>query len=181
VTDMDVGLPASSLARLSQAVREFNTLLVATIMGVVTYILVQWMLPQMVSEDLPSLLDKFVGVAWPFFMAVTAYLFYVIGALVVDAFELGIPRQWRGTAQALHWATEACPLVGLLTTFLSLLFALLAYGEAGPGRPETQAAFITQFAIAFGSSIAGGVLALVAFTLHRILPPVSGDEGRANP
>jgi hypothetical protein len=48
--------------------------------------------------------------------------------------------------------------------------ALLAYGEAGPGQPETQAAFIKQFAIAFGSSIAGGLLALLAFTLHRLLP-----------
>ena len=79
-------------------------------------------------------------------------------------------------SDALHWATEACPLVGLLTTFLSLLVALLAYGEAGPNNPETQAAFITQFAIAFGSSIAGGILALVAFTLHRILPRASLEE-----
>lgn len=180
MTEMDAGPLAGTLARLSRTVREFNTLVVATIMGVVTYILVRWMLPQVVSEDLPLLLDKFVGVAWPFFMAVTAYLFYVIGALVVDVFELGPPRQWQGTTQVLHWATEACPLVGLLTTFLSLLFALLAYGEAGPGRPETQAAFITQFAIAFGSSIAGGVLALVAFTLHRILPQDSGNEERGN-
>jgi hypothetical protein len=50
------------------------------------------------------------------------------------------------------------------------MVALLAYGEAGPGQPETQAAFITQFAIAFGSSIAGGLLALIAFTLHRLVP-----------
>ena len=48
--------------------------------------------------------------------------------------------------------------------------ALLAYGEAGPGQLETQTAFIKQFAIAFGSSIAGGLLALLAFTLHRLLP-----------
>ena len=46
----------------------------------------------------------------------------------------------------------------------------MTYGEAGPGQPETQAAFISQFAIAFGSSIAGGLLALLAFTLHRVIP-----------
>ncbi len=180
MTGMSAGSLSGLLVRPSQVVRELNTIVVATIMGVVTYILVRWMLPQVVSEDLPSLLDKFVGVAWPFFVTVTAYLFYVIGALVVDVFELSPPRKWQGTIQALHWATEACPLVGLLTTFLSLLFALLAYGEAGPGRPETQAAFITQFAIAFGSSITGGVLALVAFTLHRVLPPASEDEERGS-
>jgi len=109
-------------------------------------------------------------VAWPFFAAVTVLLFYVIGAWLVDVFGMAVSRNWNTLAEALHWATEACPLVGLLTTFLSLLFALLTYGEAGPGRPETQAAFITQFAIAFGSSIAGGILALLAFTLHRLLP-----------
>ena len=43
--------------------------------------------------------------------------------------------------------------------------ALMVYGEAGPSNPKTQAAFISQFAIAFGSSIAGGILALLAFTL----------------
>ena len=52
----------------------------------------------------------------------------------------------------------------------------MTYSEAGPGRPETQAAFISQFAIAFGSSIAGGVLALLAFTLHRVIPDTSEEE-----
>ena len=54
--------------------------------------------------------------------------------------EFAAPRNWNGIDQALHWATEACPLVGLLTTFASLLTALLAYSEAGPGSPGTQAA-----------------------------------------
>ena len=94
--------------------------------------------------------------------------------LYIILFDLGGYRDWYGIRQALHWSTEACPLVGLLTTFLSLLTALLAYGEAGPGKPETQAAFITQFAIAFGSSIAGGVLSLTSITLHRILPQTDG-------
>ena len=91
-------------------------------------------------------------------------------ATIGDCHEVAITGRQLGIGHALHWATEACPLVGLLTTFLSLLMALLVYGEAGPGNPGTQAAFITKFAIAFGSSIAGGVLALMAFTLHRVLP-----------
>ena len=150
--------------------RELNSLLIAVIVGVTTYILAKWGAPQITSQGLHDLVEKFVGVAWPFFAAVTLYIYYVIGAWIVETFALGNQRDWSGISHALHWATEACPLVGLLTTFFSLLTALLAYGEAGPGQPETQATFITQFAIAFGSSIAGGLLALFAFTLHRILP-----------
>ena len=153
--------------------REFNSLLIAIIIGVISYILAKWALPQTSTRDLHQFVRKFVGVAWPFFLLVMIFLYYSIGALVTETFALGVRRKWEGIAQVLYWATEACPLVGLLTTFLSLLMALMAYGEAGPGDPKTQAAFISQFAIAFGSSIAGGVLALVAFTLHRILPEPS--------
>ena len=150
--------------------REFNSLLIAIIIGVISYILAKWALPKMSSQDLHQFVQKFVGVAWPFFLLVMIFLYYSIGALVTEIFAFGIRRKWEGISQVLFWATEACPLVGLLTTFLSLLMALMAYGEAGPGDPKTQAAFISQFAIAFGSSIAGGVLALIAFTLHRIIP-----------
>ena len=161
--------------RFSTFIRELNTLVVAAVMGTTAYILIRWATPRIAEEGLHDLLEKFVGVSWPFFAVVTIFLFYVIGAWIVETFALAIPRRWQGIGHALHWATEACPLVGLLTTFLSLLMALLVYGEAGPGNPETQATFITQFAIAFGSSIAGGVLALTAFTLHRVLP--QGLEG----
>ena len=150
--------------------REVNTLVVAGAMGLAAYIAAMWAVPDIPEEGIMAFLEKFVGVSWPFFAVVTAFLFYAIGAWIVEAFALGVRRRWQGISHALHWAAEACPLVGLLTTFLSLLLALLVYGEAGPGNPGTQAAFITQFAIAFGSSIAGGVLALIAFTLHRVLP-----------
>ena len=165
--------PAPENVRIGQGtlfLREVNTIIAALIIATVTYIFAFWVAPQIAEQNINELVPKFVGVAWPFFALVLALVFYVVGATIVAAFALGAPRQWSGISQALYWATEACPLVGLLTTFLSLLIALLAYGEAGPGQPETQAAFITQFAIAFGSSIAGGVLALMAFTLHRLLP-----------
>lgn len=156
--------------------RELNSILIAVILGIVTYILAKWGVPQITSHGLHDLLKKFVGVSWPFFVIVTIYLYYVTGAWIVETFALGRARYWGGISQVLHWAAEACPLVGLLTTFLSLLLALMVYGEAGPGRPETQAAFISQFAIAFGSSIAGGVLALLAFTLHRVIPDWHDEE-----
>jgi hypothetical protein len=150
--------------------REVNSLLVVVIIGVVTYIFARWAIPETQSGSVISILKKFVGVSWPFFVTVMIYLYYVTGAWIVETFALGAPRRWDGISQVLHWAAEACPLVGLLTTFLSLLLALMIYGEAGPGDPKTQAAFISQFAVAFGSSIAGGVLALLAFTLHRVIP-----------
>ena len=156
--------------------RELNTLLIAVILAISSLITAKWALPQLTSHDLNGLLSKYVGIAWPFFVIVLIYLYYVIGAWIVESFILGAPRRWSGISQILFWATEACPLVGLLTTFLSLLLALLTYGEAGPGKPETQAAFISQFAIAFGSSIAGGVMALLAFTLHRLIPDDDGSE-----
>ena len=84
------------------------------------------MAPQIAEQNINELVPKFVGVAWPFFALVLALVFYVVGATIVAIFALGAPRQWSAISQALYWATEACPLVGLLTTFLSLLIALLA-------------------------------------------------------
>lgn len=156
--------------RLATASREVNTLLLAAIVAVTAFVALRSVAPQIVSGDTRALLDRFMGFSWPFFVVVTAFLLYVTGAWLTAAFGLGAPRRWERIGHVLHWAAEACPLVGLLTTFLSLLTALLAYGEAGPGNPDSQVAFISQFAIAFGSSIAGGVLALIAFTLHRLLP-----------
>ena len=150
--------------------RELNSVLISFSIAIVTYIFAIWAVPQINSDGLYDLMKKFIGVSWPFFAIVSVYLFYVTGAWLVEIFALGAPRRWAAISQVLHWAAEACPLVGLLTTFLSLLLALMTYGEAGPGQPETQAAFISQFAIAFGSSIAGGLLALLAFTLHRVIP-----------
>ena len=155
--------------------RELHTVIAGLILATSLYIVVRWAAPHIASQDAHALLDKFVGLSWPFFVVVTAFLFYVMGAWIAEIFGFAAPRDWYGIGQGLHWATEACPLVGLLTTFLSLLIALLAYGEAGPGKPETQAVFISQFAIAFGSSISGGVLALLAFTLHRVVPADDED------
>lgn len=165
---------ANGLVRLHAPYRELNTLLVSSCLGVAVYAGARWWAPFGQADNIGGFLDKYVGFSWPFFAVVALILLYVTGAWIVAVFALGANRQWYGIDQILQWATEACPLVGLLTTFLSLLFALLAYGEAGPGDPKTQAAFITQFAIAFGSSITGGVLALVAFTLHKLLPEDDG-------
>ena len=156
--------------------REVNSLILAVIFIVVSYILLQWGLPRLPMDNLGDWIRKYVGISWPFFLTVAVYLAYVGGAWIVEAFALGIRRGWTDISRTLHWATEACPLVGLLTTFLSLLVALTAYGEAGPGDPKTQAAFMGQFAIAFGSSIAGGILSLIAFTLHRLIPEDVGAE-----
>ena len=155
--------------------RSLHTIIVSAMFAVLALMAVRWALPDIFAGNFVTLLEKYLGISWPFFAAVLTFIFYVLGAWIIELFDFAAPRNWDGIDQALHWATEACPLVGLLTTFGSFLSALLVYGEAGPGLPETQAAFITQFAIAFGSSIAGGVLALVSFTLQRLLPK-SGME-----
>ena len=168
-------MATSGTSRLAIFRGEFQTLVAATIVAIAAILVARLAVPQMFAGELTMFLKNYLGFSWPFFAAVIFFLFYVMGAWIVAFLELGNQRDWTGIGHALHWATEACPLVGLLTTFGSLLTALLAYGEAGPGQPETQAAFITQFAIAFGSSIAGGILALTAFTLHRLLPE-DGDK-----
>ncbi len=154
--------------------QELNTLLVAAVTLVGIYLVARAVLPEVGTGDIAGLTHRFVGLAWPFFAAVLLFLAYVAASWVLEATRF-VParRDWGGFARVLHWATESCPLVGLLTTFLSLLQALLIYGEAGgPGNPEVQAAFIERFGVAFGSSITGGVLALIAFTLHGFV----GDE-----
>ena len=150
--------------------RGLHTIIAMAILAVGAFTLTKWITPQLLVGDTIGNLEKYLGFSWPFFAAVLSFILYAAAAWIIEILEFSPPRNWDGIDQALHWATEACPLVGLLTTFGSLLMALLAYGEAGPGQPETQAAFIKQFAIAFGSSIAGGLLALLAFTLHRLLP-----------
>jgi hypothetical protein len=168
-----VKLQLGSLApgRLGSAGRELNTLLVVAIVLVGTYLTARAVVPGLGMGDIADLTHRFVGPAWPFFSAVALFLTYVSAAWAAEAMRLVPARtDWGGFARVLHWATEACPLVGLITTFLSLLQALLVYAEAGgPGNPEVQAAFIGRFGVAFGSSIAGGILALMAFTLHRIV------------
>ncbi len=168
---MRLHLGSLTSGRFRSVGRELNTLLVAAIILAGIYLTALAVLPEVGTGDLSGLTHRFVGPAWPFFAAVLFFLAYVSAAWVSEATRLVAARpDWGGFARVLLWATEACPLVGLLTTFLSLLQALLVYGEAGgPGNPEVQAAFIERFAVAFGSSIAGGVLALIAFTLHRFV------------
>lgn len=158
----DVGVSGSRFTR------ELNTSLVAGIITLATYTLLRELSP-LKGQDLYDLALTYAGPAWWFFLMVAAFLFWVFAALTVQIFSLASARRWDSIDTFLEWATEACPLVGLLTTFISLLMALLVYSEAGPGKPETQQAFIENFAVAFGSSICGGLLALTAFTLHKFV------------
>tara|TARA_R110002124_G_scaffold287142_1_gene470667 strand:+ start:13456 stop:14088 length:633 start_codon:yes stop_codon:yes gene_type:complete len=166
-----------SQAGFSNLVREFNTVLVLTILGVCAYMLIVRFLPGLTFDRVVDTVPKFAGWSWPFFAVVFAFLFWVLAARIADASGFVTARRWGAIGQVLHWATEACPLMGLLTTFTSLRDGLLVYGQTGPGQPESQTLFIAQFAIAIGSSIVGGIAALKAFTLHRTLPRDETEEG----
>ena len=149
--------------------RELHTILVAIILVLVGTVVLRGLFPGWGVEHVLGLTRTYIGPSTYFFSVVAGFLFYVVAALVVEHAGLGVPRQWSRISGGLHWAFEASPLVGLLATFVSFLAALLTYSSAGPG-PETQQRFIEEFAIAFGSSITGGVMALVAFTLQKVLP-----------
>ena len=150
---------------------DINCWLVFGILMGIALIIAKIISPELTGNHALAFANKYVGVSWPFFGCVSLGLLYVTATQVSRILRFTEIRYSKRINKFLHWATEACPLVGLLTTFLCFLFALLAYADAGPRQPEADAAFIKQFAIVLGSSIAGGVLSLWAFTLHRFCVP----------
>ena len=155
--------------RLAFLRRESHTLLATASVVVLGYLLVGDMAPEMTPDSLLVWVEGYIGPTWPFFAGVVLLLLYATGALLAGLGDRGAGRRdWTALAYALHWATEASPLVGLLQTFMSLAVALGAFAEAGPGA-ESQSAFIAQFSTALGSTIAGGALSLGCFTLHKLV------------
>ena len=161
----DMKLPT----RIRSINREINTVILISIFCVLIVMGADLNISVKQLSEIEAFLAKYVGIAWPFFLGVAGFIFWVVGAYVVEVFLSTQKRGWTFIIKILDWAAEACPYVGLLTTFYTFLNALLVYSKAGPGTPETQAAFIGQFAIAFGSSITGGILALFAFTLRALI------------
>lgn len=164
----------SIVRKLKSVNREINTIILVSIFFVLIVMWADFNISMNQLFEIEIFLVKYVGIAWPFFLAVAVFIFWAVGAYVVEIFLSTYKRSWSFIIKILDWAAEACPYVGLLTTFYTFLNALLVYSKAGPGTPETQAAFIGQFAIAFGSSITGGVLALLAFSLRALI--LSGER-----
>ena len=154
----------------ARVVRELHTILTAIIVALSAFLIIRGLVPGWDARDFHELTIRYIGPSRWFFACVALFITWAVAAWVVDLTGLGALRNWRSIGEALHWAFEASPIVGLLATFISFLQALLVYSAAGPGKAETQQAFIEQFAIAFGSSICGGIVALIAFTLHKMLP-----------
>ena len=168
LTDVRRFIPVTSLSR------EINTVILVSIIFTLTVMWTDVSLSAKQMDKIEFFLSTYVGIAWPFFVGAGLFIVWVFGAWVVEIFLLTPKRPWSFIVKMLDWASEACPYVGLLTTFFTFLKALMVYAEAGPGSPDTQAAFIGQFAIAFGSSITGGILALMAFTLRALI--TSGEK-----
>ena len=164
----------SIVRKLKSVNREINTIILVSIFFVLIVMWADFNISMNQLFEIEIFLVKYVGIAWPFFLAVAVFIFWAVGAYVVEIFLSTYKRSWSFIIKILDWAAEACPYVGLLTTFYTFLNALLVYSKAGPETPETQAAFIGQFAIAFGSSITGGVLALLAFSLRALI--LSGER-----
>ena len=154
--------------RLASLRRETHTLLAAASVVLLGYLGARDVAPEMTLDSLLAWVEGYIGPTWPFFAGVALLLLYATGAWLAGLGEGAGKRDWASLGYALHWATEASPLVGLLQTFMSLAVALEAFGTAGPGA-ESQSAFITQFSMALGSTIAGGALSLGCFTLHKLV------------
>lgn len=148
--------------------RETHTLLAAASVVLLGYLAVRGVASEMTPDLLLVWVEGYIGPTWPFFAGVALLLLYTTGAWLAELGDRAGKRDWTSLAYALHWATEASPLVGYLQTFMSLAVALEAFGEAGPGA-EGRSAFIAQFSLALGSAIAGGALSLGCFTLHRLV------------
>ena len=153
--------------RLASLRREMHALLAAASLVLLGYLAARDAAPEVTPDSALVWAERFIGPTWPFFAGVALLLLYATGAWLA---ELGgrDTRDWTSLAHALHWATEASPLVGLLQTFMSLLVALDAFAAAGPGA-ASQTAFIAQFSMALGSTIAGAALSLCGFTLHKLV------------
>lgn len=149
--------------------REFNSLLAAASILVVAYLILRNSFGGASPTEMLATAHHFIGPVWPALLIIAIVALYAIGAWICDTLHLAPARNWKTITKLLHWATEASPMLGLLQTFSSLVKALLAYSSNGPGSAASQAAFVGQFSQALGSTIAGGVIALTCFTLHRLL------------
>jgi hypothetical protein len=149
--------------------READTGLGAAIFAVAVYLLITDLGLGFDGATVLATVQKFLGPSAPLFAGATAFLLWVVAALVVEITGMTrLRRGWRGIDAALFYLENAAPFVGLLECFISIVKALLGYAAAGVSQ-TAQSLLISNIAIALGASAAGCFVALFAHSLRAIL------------
>lgn len=179
MTKMDMEMTGSRPAnarpgRIKAFMRELHTWIAALSIALAVTIFFIGSLPD--SDSALSLAKKFLGPGAPFFAGIGILVLYAFAAFVVDAFGLVAPRRWTGLGNALYWAQESSQWTGLISSFYAFMIGINSYSQNLANGTVARQEFLQSVSLAITSTLAGGVLALVAFTLQRVLP---SDEGGA--
>ena len=175
VMDMEMTEPSSTVlrpGRFKAFMREVHTWLAALSIALAAAVFFFGSLPD--SESAASLARKFLGPGAPFFAGIGILILYAFAAFLIDAFGFAVPRRWSGLANALHWAQESAQWTGLISSFYAFMIGINTYSQNLVNGATARQEFLQSVSLAITSTLAGGILALVAFTLLRVLPT---DEG----
>ncbi len=158
--------------RFKAFMREVHTWLAALSIALAAAVFIFGSLPD--SESAASLARKYLGPGAPFFVGIGILILYAFAAFVIDAFGLAAPRRWAGLGNALHWAQESAQWIGLISSFYAFMIGINTYSQNLANGAVARQEFLQSVSLAITSTLAGGVLALIAFTLQRVLPVDGG-------
>jgi cytochrome c biogenesis factor len=158
--------------RFKTFMREVHTWLAALSIALAATVFIFGSLPD--SESMTGLARKYLGPGAPFFAGIGILILYAFAAFVIDAFGLAAPRRWAGLGNALHWAQESAQWTGLISSFYAFMIGINTYSQNLANGAAARQEFLQSVSLAITSTLAGGVMALIAFTLLQVLPT---DEG----
>jgi hypothetical protein len=116
----------------------------------------------------PATFTRFLGMTSFLFLGALASLGWVAAAIVTDWLWTTTPRSWTGIAAFLLYMENASPYFGLIACFLSIIRALREYSTAG-ATATAQAELTGEIGTALGATVAGCIIALVAYSFRSIV------------
>ena len=152
--------------------REIHTWLAAFSIALAIAVFAFGSLPD--GAGVASLAQKYLGPGAPIFAAIAILINYALAAFVLDAFGLAAPRRWDGLGNALHWAQESAQWVGLISSFYAFSIGINSYSQNLANGAVARQEVLQSVSLAITSTLAGGVLALLAFSIQKVLPQDQG-------
>ena len=159
-------------ARYKVFMREVHTWLTTLSISLAAAVFFLGSLPD--STEAVSLAQKYLGPGAPFFAAIALLIVYVFAAYILDVFGLASPRRWDGLGNALHWAQESAQWTGLISSFYAFMIGINTYSQNLANGPVARQQFLESVGLAITTTLCGGVLALAAFSILKVLPRDQG-------
>jgi hypothetical protein len=169
-------LTGATLSISPTLLREARVALVAFTLGLMGMVTLSVVAPERASFDWFGAWSQRIGWSWPLFYSFGLVLVWSSSSLLVETFCKAPRRDWGAQREALLWIFESAPTIGMLTSFTSLASALVRLSAAQGSGEAAIKAFLSDFGICITSTIAGGGVSLVAFTLVKILPTNDDDH-----